>query len=66
MGKNDYFGVVIMLRYLLRGDDFRSYKRKLKSIIAKYLKNNTRLSKSDLLGYMGFPSNWEDISKFRL
>ena len=66
LGKNDYFGVVIMLRYLLRGDDFRTYKRKLKSIITKYLNSSTRLSESELLGYMGFPSNWEEISKFRL
>ena len=66
MGKNDYFGVVIMVRYLLRGDDFRSYKRKLKAIIAKYLKASTRLSESDLLTYMGFPSNWDDISRYHL
>lgn len=66
MGKNDYFGVVIMFRYLLRGDDFRSYKWKLKAIIAKYLKASTRLSESDLLTYMGFPSNWDDISRYHL
>lgn len=66
MGKNDYFGVVIILRYLLRGDDFRSYKRKLNSIIKKYLNTSTRLSESDLLQYMGFPSNWAYVSRYHL
>lgn len=66
MGKNDYFGVVISLRYLLRSEDFKTYKRQLKRIIAKYLKSGQRLSESELLQCMGFPSNWETFTRYRL
>lgn len=66
MGKNDYFGVVISLRYLLRGENFKTYKRRLKRIITKYLKSSQRLSESELLKCMGFPSNWESITRYKL
>lgn len=66
MGKNDYFGVVISLRYLLRANEFTSYKRQLKIIIAKYLKTSNRLSEETLLNYMGLPKNWESVSRYHL
>lgn len=66
MGKNDYFGVVIAFKYLLRGTEFRAYKRQLKAIMSKYLRASHRISQPHLLSMMGFPENWENISKYRV
>ena len=65
-GKRDYFGLVIALRYLLPKDDFLLYKKSLIGLINSYTKQSPRISKSDLLVQMGFPSNWEKITRYKL
>lgn len=65
-GKKDYFGLVISFRYLLSKDEFNNYKRSLKKIMASYFVKSDRLSESELLQLMGFPSNWAQITRFRL
>ena len=65
-GKKDLFSVVIALRYLLPGEDFLIFKKRLLSVIAKYLKSSNRLSEVELLHYMGFPVNWKDITKYKM
>lgn len=59
-GKHDFFGLVIAFKYLLPDNEFRKYVAGLKTIIADYFLASQRL-KDDLFGYLGFPSNWEDI-----
>ena len=66
MGKNDYFGLIIAFRYLLRKDEFKTYKRLLKRLIDTYCKNNTRVPRADLLKQMGMPENWEKITSFKI
>lgn len=64
-GKNDYFGLVIALRYLLPSDAFLAYKRSLKKLINGFPRKNIHLPLSDLLGYMGMPENWDKLTIYR-
>ena len=66
IGKRDYFGLVIAFRYLLRRDEFLQYKRSLKKLIDQYCKKSQRLTKSDLLDQMGLPSDWENITRYKI
>lgn len=65
-GKRDYFGLVIALRYLLPRKDFLIFKKSLIGLINNYIRKSSRISKADLLSQMGFPSNWERITRYRL
>ena len=64
-GKNDLFSVVITFRYLLPKTDFLLFKKQLLHIFDRYEKQNSNLKLNDLFEYMGFPSNWKEITKFR-
>jgi Abortive infection bacteriophage resistance protein len=64
-GKNDLFAVVISLRYLLSDAWYKKFIHELKSVIQKYLKNNSKFKENQFLERMGFPSNWTDIAKYR-
>ena len=66
VGKKDYFGLIIALRYMLSRQDFLTYKRELKKLIDSYCKKSQRLSKNDLLKQMGMPKNWETITRYKL
>lgn len=66
MGKRDLFSVVIAFRYLLPQNDFAIFKDKLSKLIDKYLKNSSYIHEEQLLLIMGFPSNWKDISRYKL
>ena len=65
-GKQDYFGLVIALRYLLPLQDFLAFKSNLRRVINTYTKANKRISKNDLLKMMGFPENWESLTRYKL
>jgi len=65
-GKRDLFGVVIAFRYLLPKDDFLKFKRTLSKIITAYCKQSSRIAQSGLLAAMGFPSNWEHITRYKI
>lgn len=64
-GKSDLFAVVISLRYLLPSQDFLHFKKELVSLIDRCTRSTTAIRDEDLLEAMGFPSNWEDITKYR-
>ncbi len=63
-GKSDLFSVVISLRYLLPNEQFLEYKKGLSKITNNYLKSSA-LSSDEILNAMGFPKNWNDITKYR-
>ena len=65
-GKHDLFGVVIALRYLLPPDDFRKFKSALNNNIQHFLKRTTHVSEIQLLKMMGFPSNWKNITRYKM
>ena len=63
-GKNDLFSIVIAFRYLLSKTDFIQFKKQLLHIFSKYEKQNSNLKLNVLFEYMGFPTNWQEITKF--
>lgn len=65
-GKRDLFSLVIAFRYLLPKKDFLAFKKNLASIIKQYFKASSRLTKPQLLTCMGFPQNWEDITRYKI
>lgn len=65
-GKNDLFGAVIALKYLLPSEYFCSFKNELVKCINCYLKNSSRITRSELYRFMGFPANWEVITRCSL
>lgn len=66
MGKNDMYAVVLSFRYLLSGEDFSCFKRKLNKLLALYRKQSENASMEKLYCVMGFPVNWNDVSRYKL
>lgn len=65
LGKQDLFAVVISLRYLINSEDFKIFKSTLNKLIAKVLKQCPHLSRKHLLKEMGFPENWDNITRYK-
>ncbi len=64
-GKQDLFAVVIALRYLINNDEFRLFKTALSKLIKTVIKQCPHLTEKQLLDNMGFPANWDKISRYR-
>lgn len=65
-GKKDLFAVVISLRYLISNDEFKHFKSSLKALINSILKTCPHISQELLFSKMGFPDNWEKISRYQI
>lgn len=61
--KNDLFSVVIVFCYLLPKADFLLFQKQLLHMFDRYEKQDSNLKLDVLLEYMGFPANWEEITK---
>lgn len=64
-GKRDLFAIVIAFRYLLPNEEFLAFKKSLNVTLKNYYKRSSALSPKILLEYMGFPENWNDITKYK-
>lgn len=64
-GKKDLFSVVISLRYLISNEDFKIFRRNLSFLIRDVLKKCPHLTEDQLLNEMGFPKNWENITRYK-
>lgn len=64
-GKSDLFSVVISMRYLLPGEDFLDFKKKLVALIETFRNCSSAIPEAELLKSMGFPQNWKHITAFR-
>lgn len=62
-GRNDLFGAVIVLRYLLSGREFKRFYQELNGAINKLGSKLVTISIDDVLAEMGFPPNWKDIKQ---
>lgn len=62
-GRNDLFGAVIILRYLLSYREYKYFQSELNGAINKLSRKLTAITIDDVLSEMGFPSNWKDIKK---
>ncbi len=65
-GKRDLFAVVIAFRYLLSPKDFLFFKKKLIRHIGYANNSIIHISEIELLHQMGFPTNWNYITRYRL
>lgn len=59
MGKNDIFSEVIILKYLLDGEDFRGFYYELKHCLKYHAPGEC------ILALMGFPENWTSIIRLK-
>jgi len=66
MGKNDLFSVTIAFRYLLPRNEFLDFKRQLMRLIEQCTKKSDILTEEMLLNAMGFPVNWQNITRYKL
>lgn len=66
MGKRDLFAAVISLRYLLPGDEFIPFKKKLADLMSKFVRENGVIDEAELLASMGFPENWKKLTQYKL
>ena len=65
LGKHDLFSVVISLRYLIPNEEFKKFKHELKREIIDVLKKCPHISEQQLYKYMGFPTNWDKITRYK-
>lgn len=65
MGKKDLFAVVIALRYLIPSEEFKVFRKNLSLLIKKVLKKCPHLTEEQLLKEMGFPKNWNKITRYK-
>lgn len=63
-GKHDLFSVVISLRYLISNSEFTHFKSSLSKLIKTVLKQCPHLAEEQLLDSMGFPFNWNKITRY--
>lgn len=64
-GKNDLFAVVIALKYLIDTEEFKVFKKDLLQLINRVLKKCPHISRENLLSAMGFPVNWDKITRYK-
>lgn len=65
-GKNDLFAAVIAFRYLLPKEEFSLFKQKLNREITNVTQKLEHITEDELSEHMGFPKNWNNISRCRL
>ena len=64
-GKNDIFAVVIMLKSMLTESDFTDFINEVSYDLSLLDGRVDIIPQRKILDRMGFPSNWEDISKIK-
>lgn len=60
-GKNDLFALVIMLKQLLSGEDFKNLVYEIDHVIETLNYNIVSIKLDKVLDRMGFPNNWKDL-----
>lgn len=64
-GKNDIFAVVIMLKYMLTESDFTDFVNEVSYDLSLLDGRVSTIPQRKILDRMGFPENWEEISKIK-
>ena len=64
-GKNDIFAVVIMLKTMLTPSDFTDFINEVSYDLSLLDGRVDTISQKKILDRMGFPENWEEISKIK-
>ena len=63
-GKNDLFALIIIMKQMLKADEFKNMTIELENVIGTLNFNLHVISIDDVLKRMGFPRNWMDLAKF--
>ncbi len=64
-GKNDLFALIIMMKQLLKYDEFNDMCIELNRIIENLKYNLKSIPVEKVLDRMGFPTNWSDLATIR-
>lgn len=64
--KRDLFSLLIAMRYLLPKDSYSQLKKKIAELIASFTAKCEIIDEPDLLRRMDFPSNWKNITRYKL
>ena len=64
-GKNDLFALVIIMKYLLRDEEFREMMQEIKSEVEILDVAVDVIPISKVLNKIGFPKNWYDITDMK-
>ena len=62
-GKNDVFALIIILKQLLKPEEFKNMTIELDNVIQTLNYNLTTIKIEDVFKKMGFPTNWKELSK---
>lgn len=65
-GKHDIFALFIAFRYLLDKEDFKLLKKELTKLFSAFAIATSSTDKNKLLQAMHFPSNWANITRYKL
>lgn len=60
-GKNDLYALIIIMKDMLRGDEFTNMIIEIEHVVDELSHNLHTISVDKVLRKMGFPSNWSDI-----
>lgn len=61
-GKNDLFALIIIMKQVLKYEDFLNMTLELEKIISNLEYNLNIISIDKILNIMGFPENWKELS----
>ena len=61
-GKNDMFALIIILKQMLRDEDFKNMVLEIDNVLNALNYNLLSISVDQVIDRMGFPKNWKDIS----
>ena len=62
-GKNDLFALIIIMKQMLLKEEFKNMTFELDNIVQTLNYNLTSIKIDKVLNQMGFPLNWEELSK---
>lgn len=62
-GKNDLFALIIIMKRMLLKEEFKNMTFELDNIVQTLNYNLTSIKIDKVLNQMGFPLNWEELSK---
>lgn len=65
-GKHDMFALLIAFRYLLDKEEFKMLKKELTKLFNTFSTTTSATQKNKLLQTMHFPSNWANITRYKL
>ena len=64
-GKNDVFALIIVMKYMLKDDEFTNLVLEVDHVIENLKMNLKSIKIEKVLDRMGFPPNWKELKDFK-